>query len=525
MPPATDLYRSYLDLRWHFDPAAATLAGVPEANSRLGNFDAESMRQHLAAFRAMGSAVEEVEPPGVQEEIDRTAVLDDIRTTIFRFTHEGPHRRNPGFWLNHLYEGLYGLLIRADAPPDARARAALERLKAVPGFLRSAEDTLESPPPVFVRTAADMIAPGEKLIGEVMAYFAGDAGDQVDDLRTAAADAEAALARFGLALNTDLADDGDDMGFAVGEEQFNRRLHHEHALNATAPELWRYGLHLVEEVESELAALARLIDPDVHWRDVVDQLRAEAPAGEDIVDRYRAEMERCRAFTESRGLVTMPVGDLVVTPTPDYLRATTPFAAYVPPAPFSADRTGHFFVTSGRGSRCLYELAATAVHEAYPGHHLQIATSQVLPSEVRRVLWTAVTVEGWALYCEELMAEAGYYEDPAQRLFQRMHLLWRAHRILLDVALHTRGMSPNDAVEHLTRHLPMTQEEARAEVRRYCAMPSYQLCYAVGRREILQLREDYRARAGGPGVDRAFHDDLMQYGGLPVSLIRWGMEL
>jgi uncharacterized protein (DUF885 family) len=86
-------------------------------------------------------------------------------------------------------------------------------------------------------------------------------------------------------------------------------------------------------------------------------------------------------------------------------------------------------------------------------------------------------------------------------------------------------MSPNDAVDHLSRHLPMTQDEARAEVRRYCAMPSYQLCYAVGRREILKLREDYRARNGGTENDRAFHDALMQYGGLPVTLIRWGMDL
>lgn len=526
MPLATDLYRSCLDLRWHLDPAAATLAGITSANHRLGDFDAASMREHLAAFRAMAAAVEEMEPDDVESEIDRTAVLNDLRTTIFQFTHEKPHRRNPGFWLNHLFEALYGLLIRNDTPPADLARAAAARLQAVPAFLRSAEESLDQPPGIFVRTAADMVPAGESLIGQVSEFFGAQSAESADELKAAAADAEAALVRFGLALKTDFEGEGDDKTFAIGEEQFNRRLHHEHSLSATAPELWRYGLHLVEEVEAEVRELARLIDPDLHWRDVVDQLRAEAPVGSGLLEGYRTEMERCREFVESRELVALPPGELIVTHTPDYLRTTTPFAAYVPPAPYGRDRTGRFFVTPDGGSnRCQYELASTAAHEGFPGHHLQISTAQGLPSEVRRVLWTALTVEGWALYCEELMGEAGFYEDPAQRLFQRVHLLWRAHRILVDVGLHTRGMTPAEAMEHMTSNLPMTMEEARAEVRRYCAMPTYQLCYAVGRREILLLRDDYRVRAGEDYKPRQFHDELMKYGGLPVALIRWGMEL
>ena len=134
-------------------------------------------------------------------------------------------------------------------------------------------------------------------------------------------------------------------------------------------------------------------------------------------------------------------------------------------------------------------------------------------------------VEGWALYCEQLMAESGYYDSTESRLFQLVNLLWRAVRVVLDVGLHTRGMTPAEAVSYMVDHLPIERSSAEAEVRRYCAWPTYQLCYAVGRRELLRLRADYRERSGADFSARHFHDELLSYGGLPVSLARWGMDL
>ncbi|MEP6472166.1 MAG: hypothetical protein ABJC74_00490, partial [Gemmatimonadota bacterium] len=95
MPATEELYRSFLDLRWNFDPAAATAVGQTREDRRLGSFDEESMRAHIAAFRALSGAVEDVEVEDLQEEIDRTAFLEEIRITIFRYTHEKPHIHNP----------------------------------------------------------------------------------------------------------------------------------------------------------------------------------------------------------------------------------------------------------------------------------------------------------------------------------------------------------------------------------------------------------------------------------------------
>jgi len=162
--------------------------------------------------------------------------------------------------------------------------------------------------------------------------------------------------------------------------------------------------------------------------------------------------------------------------------------------------------------------------EGFPGHHLHIVTSNALARRTRRVLATPATREGWALYCESLMAEEGFF-DPAQRFFQAHHLLWRALRVQLDVALHTRGMTWREASRMLQEEIGFTATLADAEAKRYCAYPTYQLCYAVGRREILRLRDDARGARGDRFSLRAFHEELLSYGSYPTALARWGMGL
>src|SRR5687768_11290344 len=113
MPAVDELCQSYLDLKYHFDPAAASAAGLVAHDARLGNFDLESTREHVAGLRSLAGAVEELEPEDVQEEIDRTALLGEIRSTVFRLEHELPNVRNPAFWLSHLLQGLYTLVSRS----------------------------------------------------------------------------------------------------------------------------------------------------------------------------------------------------------------------------------------------------------------------------------------------------------------------------------------------------------------------------------------------------------------------------
>ena len=536
MASVDDLCRSYLDLKYHFDPAAASAAGLVSHDSRLGRFDTPTVRAHLSALRSVAGAVEELESDDLQAEIDRTALLGEIRGATFRLEHEQPHVRNPAYWLSHVFQGLYAMLARRNGGMAERAPAALERLRAVPAFLDAARDTLVEPPSVFVDTTLGMLGGGGELVVQLVAALEPESPELRADLHEAAGKALEALKRFGTALRDEIEPASDPHAFAVGEDQFTRRLHHEHALTASAPELWRYGLHLQEETEAELAALAERMGARP-WRELVEELRGDAPDLETLLPVYRAELDRAHAFVAERELVSIPHDPVDVVPTPAFLVALVPFAAYEPPPIFLSEQTGRFYVTQPdasappevrarqRRGHCRHAIPAMVAHEAYPGHHLQLATAQGLASQVRRHIWTPVMVEGWALYCEQLMDESGYYGEEHARLFRMVNLLWRAIRIVLDVGLHTRGMAPAEAVDYMVEHLPIERASAEAEVRRYCAYPTYQLCYAVGRRELLRLRDAYRERAGASFRPKAFHDELLSYGGLPVSLARWGMEL
>src|SRR5688500_1780383 len=120
MASVDDLCRSYLDLKYHFDPAAASSAGLVSHDARLGRFDAETTREHLSALRAVAGAIEELESDDLQAEIDRTALLGEIRSGAFRLEHERPHVRNPAFWLSHVFQGLYAILSRRNGAIAAR---------------------------------------------------------------------------------------------------------------------------------------------------------------------------------------------------------------------------------------------------------------------------------------------------------------------------------------------------------------------------------------------------------------------
>lgn len=524
-----ELVTSWLDLRWRLDPVAATQSGVGQYDAQLGLFSRADVRVATAALKSMAGAFEALDPGDLADTIDTTAVLNDIRVTVARFEKERPHELNPEFYLTHLLSGLFALLMRADQPLEARGRALAGRLLDTPRFLGDAQATLTRPAPIFTETALSVMQGGHGLLREAIPEFAAALPVEVRrEIEEALPPAREALRDFGDFLAGDLESrsDGD---FAIGRDAFDFRLHFEHALRETSTELLRYGEALVKEVEADVARRAEAIAPGTPWRALAERLREDTPTTEGLVEHYAREMERAKDFVEERELVSLPDGPLDVIATPSFMKPLVPFAAYDPPGAFSPERRGWFYVTVPAPDQlkdhCIHEIACTALHEGYPGHHLQFLHAQREHSPIRRVVSSPLTVEGWALYCEEMMTDLGFLARPEEQFFQRLHLLWRAVRIVLDIRLHTGGMAPSAAVKYMVDTLGIGEASATAEVARYCGAPAYQLCYAVGRRELVRLREDYQKRAGGAFSLRRFHDEVMTYGGLPVSLIRWGMGL
>ncbi len=237
------LLQSYVDTRWHFDPAAASAAGVVSADARLGAFDAQDMREHLAALRALAAAIEDVELEALEDEIDRTALLAEVRSTVARFEQERPHVRDPGFWIGHLQQAIVSLLTRpAD---DAAAAAALARVSAIPGLLDAARATIRRPPVLLVDAAlARLGAVGASLV-RAASLFGSRAPGGAEAMNPAVTAALEALTRFGAALRDEIEPEADWTRAALGEDLCERRIQEAYAIRSSPGELARWAEEIV----------------------------------------------------------------------------------------------------------------------------------------------------------------------------------------------------------------------------------------------------------------------------------------
>jgi len=279
--------------------------------------------------------------------------------------------------------------------------------------------------------------------------------------------------------------------------------------------------------------VSKEIDPQKDWTDIVKEIKKTHPEKEKLLDFYKKEMEKARDFVKQKDLVTIPDGEkLEVIETPIFERNIIPYGAYMPPAPFEEKQEGFFWVTPAnenlpsdqqeqqlQGHNC-FGAVLTALHEAYPGHHLQLVHSNRVDSKVRRLFGTSLFWEGWALYCEEMMYEQGFYTDPRTRLLKLKDQLWRGCRVVIDVGIHTRKMSFDEAVEMLVKVAKLEPVNAKAEVKRYTTDPAQPLSYSLGKMEILKLKDDYKNLKGKDFNLKSFHNKLVSYGSIPIKMVR-----
>ena len=260
----------------------------------------------------------------------------------------------------------------------------------------------------------------------------------------------------------------------------------------------------------------------------IDIVVVETGADE-LLSVYRRQMEAARTFVAKHGLVTMPTHEsLDVVETPVFLRHQIPFAAYCEPMPGDPEQRGFYYVTPPTDAAELAEhdtagLMHTCVHEAWPGHHLQFVTANgnaVARSLPRLLNASATLYEGWALYSEQLMHEQGFLNRPEQRVLLLRDRLWRALRIVIDVDIHTRGVSAEAAAERLVAQLGFPQSQAMGELTWYTRAPTVPLGYATGWALINALRDRVQAKSGAKL--REFHDRLLSQGSvaLPKTIER-----
>jgi uncharacterized protein (DUF885 family) len=299
-------------------------------------------------------------------------------------------------------------------------------------------------------------------------------------------------------------------------------------LMANGDEILAVGEQILADETSARDAVCAEIDPTLAPEEVADVVKNNYPSTfGDALDAYRSTMDRARRFVVEHDLATMPADDnLVVIETPTYLRHLMPFAAYYQPPRFDPRPVGTYMVTPPSEPQMMREhnyasISNTSVHEAYPGHHLQLTAALANPSLVRLLCYSAAEFdEGWAFYCERTMKELGFDATPEHRYVQHTDAIWRATRIVLDIKLHRGQVGFDEAVDFLVARTGFERPAALAEVKRYTSTPTYQLSYLFGRHLIDRLKADVQ-RAQGAGFSlKSFHDTLLYGGTMPVSYAR-----
>ncbi|NRA75974.1 MAG: DUF885 domain-containing protein, partial [Planctomycetes bacterium] len=205
-------------------------------------------------------------------------------------------------------------------------------------------------------------------------------------------------------------------------------------------------------------------------------------------------------------------------------RSTT---AYYRSPPADGSQPGWFYAnTFDLKSRPIYEMEALALHEAVPGHHLQLALQNELEGlpEWRKDTHFTAYIEGWGLYAESLGKAMGFYTDPYSRFGKLSYEMWRALRLVVDTGIHEYGWSRDHAIQVMLENSALTRKNVEAEVDRYISWPGQALAYKIGELEIQDLVQLARTRLGDQFDIRAFHDHLLAAGSMPLSTLRSRME-
>ncbi len=519
-------------------PVAATRFGDHRWDDRLGDYTPEAIEAQHQEILAAVDEFRGMDPSdfSLDGRIDHTVLVHILESFIRQHEELETHLRNPSEYLNEVTGGVFVLIIKDFAPLSERLHSALARVREVPRVLQEGQANIipTRVPRVWAEIALEQAQQAAGLLAALLPSLAAEAAPEIQqEMAEAGQVAGQAIQKYATFLQDEVLPQaaGD---FAVGAKLFNEMLREEHMVDYDAERLLEIGWEQFRLTKALMEETARQIDPHKTVRELLEEAKADHPTAEGLLDAYREAMSAARQYVIDHDIATIPENEtLRIIETPVYMRPVIPYAAYMAPGILEERQDGIFIVTPVdpnappeeqeqklRGhSRT--KLPVTALHEAYPGHHLQLVWAnrqRTIPRRMSSFL-SSLFIEGWAFYCEELMEQLGYIAAPVQRLGRLSDQLWRAARIIIDVSLHTRGMPVDQAVDFLVQECQLEPANALAEVRRYTLSPTQPQSYLMGKLAILELVEDYRQANPGASM-REIHDAILGCGSLPPRLMR-----
>ncbi len=543
--------RELFALHWRYlmteYPEFATSVGYPGQNHRWTDLSLDAIARHRRELPA---------PLAVVRSIDRAALApaDQLNYDLFRRDlEEGveeagfPNELMPITQLGGVHQGPARIIALMPARTVPEYEDIVARLEGLPRVIDQTQILLDSglargltPPRVTLRAVPDQVQAllvDDPLASPMLAAFGafppGIPAAEQARLRDRAVRAfrEGVMPAYrrlhDYLTQRYLPGCRESIAFAAipnGTAWYAFRARQMTTTNLTPRQIHDLGLAEVKRIRARMDSVIAAAGFRGEFAEFVQFLRSDsgfyfrdAPS---LVRAYRDVSKRADPTLAPLfgRLPRLPYG---VEPIPAYAERSQTTAYYEPGSP-SAGRAGTYRVNAyNLSARPTWEMEALSLHEAVPGHHLQIALAQELEGlpEFRRHTGPTAFVEGWALYAESLGEEMGFYRDPYSKFGQLTYEMWRAIRLVLDTGIHAFGWSRQQAIDYFTVNSAKAEHDIVVEVDRYIVWPGQALAYKIGELKIKELRAFATSALGARFDVRSFHDEVLGAGALPLDVL------
>jgi uncharacterized protein (DUF885 family) len=562
-PPSADqqfesLAQRYLRESPEQSPVDATALGDHRFDDRLDDVSAAGWQARVTFDELYLASLDAIDRTQLSRanQVDALLLQHELQADRWRIETLQNWRWNPLVYTRIAGDGLYGLFARDFAPASERLKNLGRRLDELPRFLAQVREVLDPArvPKVHAETAAKQNAGLIAMLdGEIAAQIAALPGDEQASLRVSSTKARSALNQHQIWLEKRLLPEakGD---FRLGAELYDQKLAYtlfspltradiraraESELAVTRATMYDIARGVLEARRgSNKRAMPTTPDKPTEAQQqqaikaALELAYADRPKSDAVLDAARAAVADTTRFVREKNLVTLPDEPLEIIPMPEFKQGVA-LAYCDSPGPLDAGQKAFFAVspipkqwTHAQAESFLREYNSRSIHnltihEAMPGHYLQLAHANRYPSTLRAVLSSGSFVEGWAVYSEHLMVEQGYMDgDPLMKLIQLKWYLRSIVNALLDQAVHVDGISRQAAMKLMTESGFQEEREAAGKWTR-AQLTSAQLpMYFVGVQEHLALRAEAGQRMGAAFALREYHDKLLSYGSPPVRFAR-----
>ena len=543
----------YLDEVAVRSPVAATALGDHRADDRLDDVDPAARARTRNLFLEYRELLASIDRDALSRgnQVDAALLHNEIESALFELDTLEEWAWNPLYYVRLSGNGIYGLLSRDFAPLEQRLDNVASRLAQIPRFFDQARESLqpERVPEIHAETAIAQNRGLLTIIDSMVVPLMEEASPETRArLETAIETAREAIDEHQQWLEEELLPraNGD---FRIGARLYDRKL--AFALNSS---LSRKEIRVLAEreyelVRNEMYEIAKQVylglhpytafpdNPDEAYKQAViraalEEAYRQLPSRDEIVEIARRYLQQASDFVVDNDIVTMPEEPVEIIVMPEFQRGIA-LAYLSPPGPLDRDQKAFYAVAplpsdwtetqveSFLREYNLYSIQNLTIHEAVPGHYLQLALSNRYPSILRSALWSGPFFEGWAVYAERVMIEQGYLDhDPLMRLINRKWYLRAVTNAIIDSAIHVDGMTQAEAMKLMVEGGFQEEREAAGKWVRAQLSSAQLSTYFVGFQEHAALREEVEAAWGDEFTLRRYHDQVLSYGSPPVRFAR-----